>query len=1091
MADEPGKIGDGEDVSVTAASAEVASNPSMETEQIGQTGSIGLDEASEQEDTAVRIRRSRWNRRIALIGGIAALIGAAVVLPPLVNIGRYQHQIAAAMARSLGRPVRMSGVELRLLPRPGFVLSDLAVSEDPGFGVEPILSARTVTASVRLLSLWRGRLEVDRVSVDDASLNLVRSAQGRWNLDTLLMGSQPNAAGSAGTDSGGLIQRTSSTHFPYLEATNSRVNLKNGVEKSPFSLTGADLSLWQDAPGQWRVRLRGQPVRTDMEISAADTGEVRMEASLQTAAQLREMPLQLQMEWREAQLGQLSRLLLGSDAGWRGNLTADIDVRGTMDNAQTKARLRATGVRREEFAPDTPLDFDANCNFRYQHSQNALHDVGCDTAIGGGRLHLKAELPGNGGAPEATLEASQVPVQAGLDLLRTVRSGFAPGISARGTANGSIVYHEVSAVDPKTQPHSPARNTKHNTGQRVEAADLAATPANLTGTLTVDGAQLKGGQLKEPLNFPRITLTPALLTGSGNTGPGNTGPGNTELSTRFTVALGLAPAAGLPAASNTAAPPAAASPQTASQPNASVGGTGPALASTTAQVLNVHLGLGSSGYEAAVNGTAGIARIRDLAYAFGLPHMDTIDGLSGPAARIDFAAQGPWIESDVVSQIGSSDAATPASSANSTKQAKQSLGTATPAGIKSSSAASARPSSPSSGQESISGSLSMHHAVWKVAYLVRPVRLTQATMTISQAQISFTSNFAYGGSEDAAKDSLTKDSVKDAGKDATATGDGKDASGGDAAATSVAKDAAKGPGKSPAKTSIPDTIEGSVIVNVPENCKAVAGSPEDATGTGCEPQVQLRLGALNAATVEAALAGVPQEKGIFAPLIDRMRSPNRPKWPEARVSIQADSLVLGPATLQKPVIEMRLKASQIDLESWEADLLGGSAKGKGSFAWVQDKPQYSFDGNFNRISAATAGELLNTQWTGGPLSGNGSVLISGLTAKELAASVSGTLHFDWQHGVLSTWAPAESRLPEETHSAETKFDNWSGDVKIDGGKAQIGQNTLLAGKHTSSMTGTITLGSPAKVSIQSTAAKAAQARPAPPDGKPSTAPTVK
>ena len=128
-------------------------------------------------------------------------------------------------------------------------------------------------------------------------------------------------------------------------------------------------------------------------MSWADTGEVRMEATLHSASQLREMPLRLQMEWRDAHLGQLSRLILGSDAGWRGDLTADIDLQGTPESAHTKARLKASAFGAEEFAPETPLDLDANCTFLYQHSQNALHTIACDTALGAGQLHLKAEMP--------------------------------------------------------------------------------------------------------------------------------------------------------------------------------------------------------------------------------------------------------------------------------------------------------------------------------------------------------------------------------------------------------------------------------------------------------------------------------------------------------------------------------------------------------------------------------------------------------------------------------------------------------------------------------------------------------------------------
>ena len=67
---------------------------------------------------------------------LAALLLAVVafVLPPLVNISRYQHRIADAIGRSIGRPVHISSVRLRLLPLPGFEFSDFSVKEDPHFG---------------------------------------------------------------------------------------------------------------------------------------------------------------------------------------------------------------------------------------------------------------------------------------------------------------------------------------------------------------------------------------------------------------------------------------------------------------------------------------------------------------------------------------------------------------------------------------------------------------------------------------------------------------------------------------------------------------------------------------------------------------------------------------------------------------------------------------------------------------------------------------------------------------------------------------------------------------------------------------------
>src|ERR1035437_2798959 len=97
------------------------------------------------------------------------VILALLIVPPLVSISRYKNRITHLMSVSLGRPVHLSSVELRLLPRPAFVLTDLVVEEDPAFGAEPVLHANTVTASIRFLPLWRGRRQITRASVGAAT----------------------------------------------------------------------------------------------------------------------------------------------------------------------------------------------------------------------------------------------------------------------------------------------------------------------------------------------------------------------------------------------------------------------------------------------------------------------------------------------------------------------------------------------------------------------------------------------------------------------------------------------------------------------------------------------------------------------------------------------------------------------------------------------------------------------------------------------------------------------------------------------------------------------------------------------------------
>ena len=530
-------------------------------------------------------RKSKHKRLWLALTAVVALL-AILIVPPLVSVSHYKSRITQLVSDSLGRPVRLSSVEARLLPRPGFVLNDLSVEEDPAFGAEPIFHANTVTASIRLLPLWRGRLEIGSISADEASLNLVRTADGHWNLDSLLRTATARAQAAQGRS--GLVT------LPYIEAKNSRINIKNGAEKLPFSLLDAKMSLEQQHPGNWRVRLRGQPVRTDLSIEQADTGIVRLEATVRQAANLRQAPMHLDLEWREAQLGQLTRLILGTDAGWRGDLTGELRLDGTAESAQIKAQLRATGVHRAEFAPAAPMDFDANCSLVAHYSTRAIDNLFCDSPLGSGHIRLTGNLParapGQEALPRVSVELDRFPVAVGLDALRTVRSGLGAGLVAAGSVSGKITYAPTA---PDAAPEKPEHRARLTSPHPVVEEPLS-------GSFTVQGLQLSGDGLSQPINIPKLLLEPAPALASQPAG-----------SSQVLAATAVIPAGG-------AAP------------------------------LTVSTRLALAGYQLTVRGQASIARARELAHVAGLANAAALDALAGDPVSVDLTAEGSWMPTERV-----------------------------------------------------------------------------------------------------------------------------------------------------------------------------------------------------------------------------------------------------------------------------------------------------------------------------------------------------------------------------------------------------------------------------------------------------------
>src|SRR5690348_13591183 len=216
--------------------------------------------------------RKRRIRRIVAV--VLAFILAAVLLP-LINLGRYHRTIADSLARALGHQVNLGSVNLTLFPLPGLVIHDLTVEEDPAFGAEPLLRAPEVTVYPRLSSLWRERLEISRIDLDSASVNLARDAAGRWNFSSLLL-----QASRTATRPTGQRHPSATPRFPYIEFSGARINFKEGEEKKAFSFLNVDASVWLADANRWRIRFEAQPARTDLDLDLEDMGTVKVNGSL-------------------------------------------------------------------------------------------------------------------------------------------------------------------------------------------------------------------------------------------------------------------------------------------------------------------------------------------------------------------------------------------------------------------------------------------------------------------------------------------------------------------------------------------------------------------------------------------------------------------------------------------------------------------------------------------------------------------------------------------------------------------------------------------------------------------------------------------
>lgn len=369
------------------------------------------------------------------------LLGMFVVRP---GASRLKARIANSIGIALQRQVDIGSVHVRLLPRPGFDLDNFVVHDDPAFSAEPVLRAQEVSASLRISSLLRGRLEISRLSLTEPSLNLTRNTDGRWNIENLL--ERTSSTTVAPTAKGSHELRPA---FPYIEADRGRINFKVGPEKKPFALTEADYSFWQDSENAWGMRLKARPVRTDFNLS--DTGQIKVNGTWQRASSLRQTPLQFTVQWDGGQLGQVTKFFSGRDRGWRGSVTVSADLSGTPGDLIVRSDAALEDFRRYDILGGGLLTLHTHCDAHYSTVDRGLHQVFCQTPTGDGAIALLGDVVNLPGPRQYDLKlaADKVPLQAVLSLIRHAKRDMADDLTATGTVAAEFNLRGDSA---KSQP---------------------------------------------------------------------------------------------------------------------------------------------------------------------------------------------------------------------------------------------------------------------------------------------------------------------------------------------------------------------------------------------------------------------------------------------------------------------------------------------------------------------------------------------------------------------------------------------------------------------------------------------------------------
>jgi uncharacterized protein involved in outer membrane biogenesis len=204
-------------------------------------------------------------RKIALVIGVVVvvIVLAVGVLLATFNPNDYRATIQTRLEQQLDRKVTLGNLSLGLLPL-RFRVANLSIAEDPKFSRSgAFIQTQELSVSVKLLPLLSKSVELDALTLERPSVELIRNAQGVWNFASLgqkapaapSSSQQPFSLGELAISDGTVAITDLQDRKPRTVYDHINLKLTDFAPDSPFQL---DASVHLPGSGSQEVKLKGK-----------------------------------------------------------------------------------------------------------------------------------------------------------------------------------------------------------------------------------------------------------------------------------------------------------------------------------------------------------------------------------------------------------------------------------------------------------------------------------------------------------------------------------------------------------------------------------------------------------------------------------------------------------------------------------------------------------------------------------------------------------------------------------------------------------------------------------------------------------------
>jgi hypothetical protein len=218
-------------------------------------------------------------RALIIAAGVLALLIAAIILvPPLIDLGKYKARYLPLAEQALNRKVDVGEIRLRIVPSPAIRLSALKIADDPAFSDEAFFTAEHLSLRLKLVPLLRGRLEAEEFALEKPVFNLLKKADGTFNFADIARKKKETAKKEKKSAAPRPREAARLAQFvpTVIRIDDGALVLKTPGQK-PLQIRGIDLSLKNfsaDHPFPYRVALKApglKPISLEGEMRYQET----------------------------------------------------------------------------------------------------------------------------------------------------------------------------------------------------------------------------------------------------------------------------------------------------------------------------------------------------------------------------------------------------------------------------------------------------------------------------------------------------------------------------------------------------------------------------------------------------------------------------------------------------------------------------------------------------------------------------------------------------------------------------------------------------------------------------------------------------